>query len=188
MGSDFTEGWPVAAPTYTRARNHVTNCLPTERARALLRVFMQKISRPIVHFPIHIHQRRANKQYIRVARLRSHTHLSPSLFGCNEQLWLHVQLTELSYTPSKLKIGLHSLQDPHVSESNLTNEFKLRVLCERRNRFCHLEHTADDVVGRVAQSPDQMLARRESLCIQIAGRVTHHNSFRASNASSTFRS
>ena len=70
-----------------------------------------------------------------------------SLLWCNEQLWLHVEPAELSYTPSKLQIGLHSFQDPHVSEANLSNEFQLRVLRERRYRLRHLEHAADDIVG-----------------------------------------
>lgn len=68
--------------------------------RALLKVFMQKISRPIVHFPIHIHQRRANKQYIRVARLRSHTHLSPHFLGATNSSGFMFNLQSLAIHPA----------------------------------------------------------------------------------------
>lgn len=70
-----------------------------------------------------------------------------SLLRCNEQLGLHVEPAELSHTPSELQICLYSLQDPHVSEANLSNELQLGVLRKRGDRLRHLEHTADDVVG-----------------------------------------
>lgn len=76
-----------------------------------------------------------------------------SSLGRPEQLRLHVNLAEFRDTTTQLQQRLHSIQDTHVRESNLLDEFQLRMLRERGNSLCHPEHSADDIMRGVSQRP-----------------------------------
>ena len=78
---------------------------------------------------------------------------------------------------------MHALQDAHVGEADLADELELRVLAERWNCLRDLEHTADDVVRRVAECPEIMLAAWSSSPLMTD---TYQRSLRMSRASSTF--
>lgn len=70
-----------------------------------------------------------------------------------EKLWFHVNLAEFGNAATQLKQRLHPVQDAHMREANLFDEFQLGVFRERRDRFGHSEHSANDIVGRVSQGP-----------------------------------
>lgn len=75
------------------------------------------------------------------------------LLGKHKQTWLHVDSAELCNTARELKVGLHTLKDSHVCETNLSDELEFGVLRKNRNGLSDLEHGADDVVTRVARVP-----------------------------------
>lgn len=45
-----------------------------------------------------------------------------------EELWLHVNLTQLRNTPAELQQSLHAVQNAHVREANFLDELEFRVL------------------------------------------------------------
>jgi hypothetical protein len=63
-----------------------------------------------------------------------------------EQVRLHVNFAQFRQTAAQLQERLHSLQDAHMGEANLLDEFKFRMFRERRNLLSHPEHSAYDVV------------------------------------------
>lgn len=63
-----------------------------------------------------------------------------------EQPRLHVNFAQFRQTAAQLQKRLHSLQDAHMGEANLLDEFKFRVFRKRRNHLSHPEHSAYDVV------------------------------------------
>jgi hypothetical protein len=100
-----------------------------------------------------------------------------------EECRLHVELAEFRHAASQLEVCLHALEDAHVREADLADKFKLRVFAEGRDRLRDLEHTADDVVRRVAECPEIMLAAWSSSPLMTD---TYQRSLRMSRASSTF--
>ena len=76
-----------------------------------------------------------------------------SLLRKHKQTRLHVDSAELCNTARELEVGLHTLENSHVCEANLSDELKFCMLREDGNRLCDLEHGADDVVARVARIP-----------------------------------
>jgi hypothetical protein len=77
----------------------------------------------------------------------------------NKQRWLHAQPTQLRHAAGQLQVRLHTLQDPHVREANLADELELGVLGQRGQGFRDFEHSANDVVGGVAEVPVYILAQ-----------------------------
>jgi hypothetical protein len=50
------------------------------------------------------------------------------LFGKHKQPRLHVDSAELRNTARELEVGLHTLEDSHVGEANLSDELEFGVL------------------------------------------------------------
>jgi len=61
-------------------------------------------------------------------------------------LWLHVDSTQLGKTTAQLKEGLKTLQNPHMSESDLLDKFKLGVFGQSGYRLRDPEHRTDDIM------------------------------------------
>jgi hypothetical protein len=104
----------------------------------------------------------------------------------HEELGLHVDFAELRDTPAQLKKRLHTIEDTHVSKSNLPNKFQLGVLRESGDSLRDSEHGADNIVRGVTKSPVKMLEKDTPLT--NTKKITHQSSLRPSRAASTLPS